>query len=281
MTYPLPALVLVPGTTQQIQLANPLMCQAILVSNKSVFDIIYEGFGATGARWLIAGVEYLFQQQGQSSGVITLTSYNDLNISPAPTGIILVTEYFAGDVLPTGEWSVSIPNLVSANVTAFLINSGYATPTNMVSGTSASNTGGTPEVSINNDGSMIIQQYYSGTYHNFMTTVTGANPLNLVSMYIGDSSHYTEVEGGLRVDGSAAIGFAIYVPNAYGSILDGGAIVTDGIGNIQSTAGTFGAASNGDILDASSSTFTYLKSRGSGGKIFFLMPDGTTFFQFA
>lgn len=53
-------------------------------------------------------------------------------------------------------------------------------------------------------------------------------------------------------------------------------LTVDSNGNIAASGGKIGFQAAGDIIDASSATATYLKSRGSGGSWIFQTPNGTS-----
>lgn len=96
-------------------------------------------------------------------------------------------------------------------------------------------------------------------------SVTGATTVNNITINgnitLSGTLNSLQITGSLRVNGI--------------TLLDNGAIQTDGSGNML-FGGTLGVGSAGNVLDASSSVDTYLKTRTAGGNINFQNPNGTT-----
>lgn len=218
MSTPLSAITITSGQTITTQLE--LSVVALLVSNKSPFDLQVSGFGIEGAVWFYAGKETLLTTEtGPAAGTIVFTAFNTTGIAPSSSGVILVQEYLNGDTLPDGTWPVSIPvQIVNTNVSAsntlsnetsaqgtIIIDMGFGTHTNLIN--------------IYNDGHCTWSVVQGTTAHTVFSINTSGNPIQ-----IGESTDTSEVLGTLAVDGGLTTG---------GGVTSSGDITASGTNTIR------------------------------------------------
>lgn len=313
MSQPLDPITLVPGQGQNIQLPNASNIQAVLLSNKSSYDLIVDGLEESGPRWHTAGTENLYVVAGHSAGKLSLSVYNNANISNPPSSIALGTIYLKGEKLPPGSWPVSIPTqTVSATVSNVqaqtLVNDGNA-QTTIIESTPSGATSST--ISIDNEGNVTIKSINGSTVVPLLQLIAGASP----AVKLFTSGYQVEALGNLWADGFAGASSGIYSNNGayYGT--DGTNTIiqatgTTGTGNtrLQNTDhislqvpggteaiginssqvtiekslifnGQLGVSAAADVIDASNLNDTYIKARNTGN-IIFQQPNGTTVGKF-
>jgi hypothetical protein len=142
-------------------------------------------------------------------------------------------------------------------------------------------------VVIENDGSLSIKDG-TATLTNLIQLVA----LATTAIILGAVGRDTQVAGNLLFNGKlgmSAVGDtldAATVPTQLNIKSTGGDIVLyqnateigriTNAGNLRIAGGKIGVASDGDLIDASGSQDTYIKTRASGGNINFQVPNGNT-----
>lgn len=188
------------GTPQTIPLQEgPAQLKAVKFTNRTVFDITYNGPGHNGDIWVPSNTEFLFSDmQSSSPGVIRLISYNTTNVSPPPTGIILITLYSVDENLPSGTWPISIPqSQVQSNVNNnTLINTSSPNGTNII--TIADSAGNT--LTLSNDGLLSLSVNVSGTLHTIFQTQLSGTLLTL-----GNAGDLIHTLGSFSIDQQTTI----------------------------------------------------------------------------
>src|SRR5215469_16695502 len=112
MSIPLAPVSLVAGQTFSLRLTTPNLTKALLLANKSVFDLQVIGAEYAGsASWLASGVEDLYIPRAGVTGEvdIVVVDYRAVG-SPTPNSAsLLVTQYTSVDAMPEGVYPCSIP----------------------------------------------------------------------------------------------------------------------------------------------------------------------------
>lgn len=160
------------------------------------------------------------------------------------------------------------------------------------SATAITNTGNSPQTSIitaqpsdaasatwsaDNSGNLAVKSDNAGVLSTLLQLIAGASP----AVKLAAAAILTEVLGNLQVDGTLSVNGTTMLTGTVTATNSSNAVaasVLRGTANLPN--GRLGANSDGDILDANSSTATYLKSRGSGGIIFLQIPNGNTIAAF-
>src|SRR5258708_39566752 len=112
MSVPLTPISLAPGTIP-IRLTTPNLTKALLLANKSIYDLQIIGAEYAGsAEWLPSGVEDLYIPKGRSiTGEVDVVVVDNRPAnSPVPSSaILLVTQYLSHDTIPDGSYPATIP----------------------------------------------------------------------------------------------------------------------------------------------------------------------------
>ncbi len=112
MSVPLTPISLAPGTIP-IRLTTPNLTKALLLANKSIYDLQIIGAEYAGsAEWLPSGVEDLYMPKGRSiTGEVDVVVVDNRPAnSPVPSSaILLVTQYLSHDTIPDGSYPATIP----------------------------------------------------------------------------------------------------------------------------------------------------------------------------
>lgn len=145
MSETLNPITLIAGQGSNIQLPNPQTIQAVILANKSSYDLIIQGLDQAGPRWHPSGTADLYIAQGTNRGVLSVQAINTANIPNPPPSIALVTVYAVGETIPAGHWPVAIPTQsISASIMTTIanqvINDGTAAGFEIVESTVAGDT---------------------------------------------------------------------------------------------------------------------------------------------
>lgn len=260
------------GISQIIPLQEgPAQLRGVKFTNRTVFDITYNGPGHNGEMWVPSNTEFLFtDMQSSNTGIIKLTSYNTTNVSPAPTGIVLVTLYSVDENLPSGTWPISIPqSQVQSNVNnSTLINTGNPSGTQVILVTPTGSSG--PTMSYLNDGTLVVATVVAGAPVDVIQVLPGSNPI----LKLGSSTTAVEIEHILSILNNLVVSGSLSS--------DSNKITTDGSGNFNklvsilfSGAGVnvLGYVSSGDLLSVtgvSGANFdSHWKAGGTTGTMWF------------
>ena len=203
MSLTLNPVTIAPGSSVSVPVQNPNSVQTIIISNKAYIDAVVTGIDNAGPRWLIAGTQDRFDaSNGTFNGSVGIQGFNTANIPSTQVSVVLLTVYYDGDEVPNGSWPVSIPSQVvnnSVSVTSQIINDGNPANTKVVEATVAGSPGS--NVLIQNDGTVTIAQYVASVLTNLFQIIPGINNGG-INVKISDGNHYTDVLGGLSVEGT-------------------------------------------------------------------------------
>lgn len=252
------------GISQIIPLQEgPAQLRGVKFTNRTVFDITYNGPGHQGEIWVPSNTEFLFtDMQSSNTGIIKLTSYNTTNVSPAPTGIVLVTLYSVDENLPSGTWPISIPqSQVQSNVNnATLVNTGNPSGTQVILITPTGSSG--PTMRFLNDGTLVVATVVAGAPVDVIQVLPGSNPI----LKLGSSTTAVEVEHVLNVLSNLGVSGLCS--------LDAGAFTSDGSGNVTAVSYTASTAAKGIVLKTSPNTCQMIGDNASD-TIIWDVPVGT------
>jgi len=200
MSIPLPPVVIQVGVQQVVQIADATKLYAIILSNKSQYDILIQGFGIQGQRWITSGLEMLLLSHNSNEGRLVITAYNNANITNPQAAIVLLTEYFVDEPIPIGTWPTSIPtqtvqatsSVTQANT---LVNDGNAPGTLFIESTPSDAASST--VRVDNSGNVTIKGDNAGTLTTLLQILAGASP----SVILGALTALVTVVNNLTVGG--------------------------------------------------------------------------------
>lgn len=271
-----------PGTSYKLPLKYGLTTQAVDVWNGTPFDLDYRGFGVLDTVVQPAGVGMRYLRAGGNEGDIQLLGVNNNAISG--TGVVNITVYDQGDIVPAGKFPAYIPvQVVQAKVSSVsqLINDGNAVGTSIIESTPLGASGSC--WSYNNDGTGFIAVDIGGTPTKVIQTAA-ADPL----LTLGASTHNTENLGNFKVDGTTTLTGNTTESGTLSVVgitsMDNGLIATDGAGRIvlpnnkaYSAKDTGGTAQHLVYVDLTNGT--NLQAAALGGTIFLDDQDGTTIFS--
>src|SRR6266699_347690 len=122
-----------PGVAQNVPLNQGLTAKVIDISNGTPFELDYHGFGVSGDIVLSAGLMYRFFREINNDGFVRILAVNNNNVNG--TGVVNITVYDVGDLIPEGTYPVTVPvQVVQATVTSlpFLDNEGNAAGTQII-----------------------------------------------------------------------------------------------------------------------------------------------------
>lgn len=219
MSEPLKPIVITPGSSASVQLPDPPTIQALVISNKSQLDLLVSGLTSGGSKWLPAGIQDIFYNDGGNQGFLGIQSFNTANLPITQTSVVLATVYRTNEKIQQGSWPTSIPtqvvntNAVSAS-TDKIDNQGNPPFTQFIN--VIPNDTSTVTWYADTGGNLVIQSDLAGVIVTLLKLVAGSNP----QVLLGALSALTEVVGDLKVDGNVTVaGGAIYSPGGVNTIM--------------------------------------------------------------
>ncbi len=263
MSINLDPFIVTAGVTQVIPMSeSPIQLKGVKFTNRTVFDVTYNGPGHQGAIWVPSNTEYFFSDMNASNpGFISVTSYNTTNVSPAPTGIVLVTLYSVDEKLPVGTWPVSIPqSQVQSNVNnTTLVNTGNPSGTQVILITPAGSSG--PTFSFLSDGTLTIATVVAGAPANVIQIIPGGTPI----LKLGQGVSSVEIENNLNVLNNLSVSGKSFLDGGLASTNGSGSFIFNNSNNQNLTWTTNASAFLSSIQGNSDGTVTY-NSSGSNHK---------------
>jgi hypothetical protein len=291
MAIPQTAVALASGQSVSVPVANPNRVQCVEIYNGTPYDLTVSGYGVIGGGIIIpAGLGHRLFGDVYNSGSINMVAVN--NTGATSTGVVNLTYYEADEKLPPGHFPVTVPvQTVSAKVSGVqtLSNEGSTLGAEVIDiGTTANS----KLIDIfNNHFTLSIE--IGGVKHTILAGSLTGSPGQagmagdvfeilgqlLVDQDVTLSGNETSgavgkllhALGNLTVDGTTTLTGALTATNA-SSLVQKANTLAD-IANLP--GGRLGVSAAGDVLDAASSTATYIKSRGAGGGFHFQTPDGS------
>ena len=232
----------------------------MLVYNESNISLKLT-FSNSYTTYVPAWTAMLYCINGLPSPVVTWSQYSVLTSGGAPISQVVIEGFDPNESVP-GTYPAALVRQAnignSLNVstsTTSIVNDNNAPATAIIESTP--NDAASSTWKADNSGNLTVKGDNAGTLTTLIQLIAGASP----AVQLAAAAILTTVLGNLRVNGT--------------STLDNGNIITDGSGNIL-FAGKLGVSSAGNVLDASGSVDTYLKTRNAGGNINFQVPNGTT-----